>query len=222
MKTAIILGATGLVGGLVLQLLLEDDRYKKVIVFSRRACGVKHAKLEEHFVDLFNLESSSNQFKADVVFCCVGTTKAKTPDKDIYTNIDYGIPVMAAQMCKRNNINTFIVVSALGANVNSSVFYSRLKGDMEHDVLDQKVENTFLLQPSLIAGNREEKRLGESLAKWLMRVINPLLVGKLKKYQSIKPETIARAMVWLDNNVYNEKRIPSDKIKSIANLNDRN
>ncbi|GAA4305177.1 NAD(P)H-binding protein [Aestuariibaculum suncheonense] len=222
MKTAIILGATGLVGGLVLQLLLEDDRYEKVIVFSRRSCGVKHAKLEEYIVDLFNLEVSSGRFKADVVFCCVGTTKAKTPDQDMYTKVDYGIPVMAAQMCKRSNINTFIVVSALGAHVNSSVFYSRLKGDMERDVLAQKIENTFLLQPSLIAGNREEKRLGESLAKWVMRVINPLLIGKLKKYQSIEPETIARAMVWLDNNIYKENRIPSDKIKSIANLNDRN
>lgn len=205
-----------MVGDLVLKQLLNDNRYAKVIVFGRRSCGVQHTKFEERIVDLFNLETNADKFKADVVFCCIGTTKAKTPKTETYAKIDYGIPVAAAKLCKRNNIETFIVISALGANPNSSVFYTRLKGEMERDVLAQNIKNTFLLQPSIIGGNRQEKRSGEFIAKNAMRIVNPFLIGVLKKYRAIKPETIAAAMIWLDNNVYSEKRIPSDKIKALV------
>ena len=109
MKTAIILGATGLTGSLLLEKLLKDPSFEKIKLFSRSSFGKKSPKIEEHLIDMLQLENYSEDFKADVVFCCIGTTKAKTPDKEIYKKIDYGIPVTAAKLAKENNIKTFIV-----------------------------------------------------------------------------------------------------------------
>jgi len=215
-KTAIILGATGLTGGLLLEELLIDNRYQKIKLFSRTSCGLKHDKIEEHLIDLFELLSHKNTFYADEVFCCIGTTKAKTPDEEQYLQIDYGIPVMAAQLCKVNDINTFVVVSALGADKKSKVFYNRTKGRMEEAVLLEHIKNTYILQPSLIDGNRNEKRIGESLAKIFMKLINPLLFGSLSIYKSIHPITIAKSMVILANSSQPSGRILSDDIKKIV------
>src|SRR5690606_39983605 len=157
-KTAIILGATGLTGNILLQTLLEDDRYGLIVLFSRNTIGSNNPKVKEYLIDLFELHRYEQEFKADEVFCCIGTTKAKTPDKQTYKSIDYGIPVSAARLCKINNIHTFIVVSALGANTKSSFFYNRIKGIMEKEALNYGIKNTNILQPSLIERQRREKR----------------------------------------------------------------
>lgn len=216
-KTAIILGATGLTGGLLLEQLLNDNRYDKIKLFSRSASLIKHPKIEEHLVALFELKSHQENFTADVVFCCIGTTKAKTPDQETYLNIDYGIPVSAAEIAKENGIKTFIAISALGADKNSKVFYNRTKGRMEQAVLAEQITHTYLLQPSLIGGSRDEKRLGEKLAKIAMTLLNPFLMGSLAKYKSIEPETIAKCMVFLDNNSYPSNRVVSNEISQIGN-----
>jgi len=172
MKTAILLGATGLTGGILLQKLLNDPRYGQIILFSRTSVKIKNSKIEEHLVDLFQLEKYKEQFNADQVFCCIGTTKSNTPNKETYRKIDYGIPVTAAKLCKENGISTFAVISALGANPDSGMFYNKIKGEMQRDVLAQKIKNTYFFQPSLIAGDREEKRFLENLAKQSMKILN--------------------------------------------------
>ncbi|WP_299246179.1 nucleoside-diphosphate sugar epimerase [uncultured Aquimarina sp.] len=214
-KTAIILGATGLTGSILLDSLLDDDRYSKIKLFSRKTVGISHSKIEEHLINMLQLKTIAVDFIGDEVFCCIGTTNAKTPDKGLYRTIDYGIPVTAAQLCKQNNIKTFIVISALGADTKSRVFYNRTKGEMEETVLSLEIPKTHILQPSLISGKRDEKRTGEYFFKQLMKVINPLLLGSLKKYRSIHPETIVSAMIWLANNEFNGKRVVSDEIKVI-------
>lgn len=216
MKTAIILGATGLTGGLLLDMLLKDDRYSTIKLFSRSSIGSPNPKIEEHLIDLLELEKYGNQFTADEVYCCIGTTKSKTPDEDLYKKIDYGIPVTAARLAKKNNIQKFLVISSLGADVDSKVFYSRIKGEMERDVLYEEIPETYIFEPSLIAGHRKEKRTFESLGKNVMKIVNHLLIGPLKKYRSIHPETIVSAMIKVANNGYNKKRIESDEIKAIA------
>lgn len=216
-KTAILLGITGLIGNALAKNILEDSRYDKLISFHRRKSGIVHPKLEEHIVDLFELEKYAEQFKGDVVFCCIGTTQAKTDDKETYKKIDYGIPVSAAKLSAYNNIPKFIAISALGANPSSNVFYNKTKGEMERDVLKQNVNETYFLQPSLLAGDREEQRTLEKLAIGAFKVLNPLLIGPLKKYQSIKPEPIVATMQYLAFNTYSEIRIESDEIKKIAN-----
>jgi len=214
-KTAIILGATGLTGRILLDSLLDDNRYSKIKLFSRKTIGISHPKIEEHLINMLQLKTVASDFIGDEVFCCIGTTNAKTPDKGLYRTIDYGIPVTAAQLCEQNNIKTFIVISALGADSKSRVFYNRTKGEMEETVLSLEIPKTHILQPSLISGKRDEKRTGEYFFKQLMKVINPLLLGSLKKYRSIHPETIVSAMIWLANNEFNSKRVVSDEIKVI-------
>lgn len=215
MKTAIILGATGLTGGILLQKLLKDDRYNKIKLFSRKSVGISHPKIKEYVVNMLQLTDHAADFIGNEVFCCIGTTNAKTPDKGLYRSIDYGIPVTAAELCILNNIHTFIVLSALGADSTSNVFYNRTKGEMEEAVLDLETSKTHILQPSLIGGKRNEKRAGEYFFKLLMKLIDPLLIGSFKKYRSINPETIVSAMIWLANNKSNRKRIVSDEIKEI-------
>ncbi|WP_163516181.1 NAD(P)H-binding protein [Gelidibacter japonicus] len=216
-KTAIVLGATGLTGNILLKMLLEDERYGQVTVFGRNSCNIKHPKLEEYIIDLFELSHYANKFKADEVFCCIGTTKAKTSNKEIYTKIDYGIPVEAAKLCKANEIGTFVVISALGAKKKSKIFYNRIKGKMEVAVLEQQIPNTYILQPSLISGKREEFRLGEYVFNALMSLFKPMFrFGGLKRYKPIAPETIAKCMIWVTNNAYQSGRIESEIIQELG------
>lgn len=212
-KTAIILGATGLTGSILLDKLLKDSSYEKIKLFSRSSVKIDSPKIEEHLLDLFELEKYSEVFKADVIFCCIGTTKAKTPDKNTYHKIDYGIPVTAAKLAKQNGIKTYMVISALGSNSNSSIFYNKTKGEMERDVLAEEIENTYILQPSLIVGSRNEGRLGEGAATVFMKAFDFLIP---KKYKAIQAATIAEAMIVLADKGYSKQRIPSDEIKNLC------
>ncbi|AUC84021.1 nucleoside-diphosphate sugar epimerase [Polaribacter sp. ALD11] len=216
-KTAIILGATGLTGSLLLEKLIADKSYQKIKLFSRSAVTITSDKIEEHLIDLLKLEDSKNEFIADEVFCCIGTTASKTKDKELYKSIDYGIPVTAAKLAKQNNIHTFVVMSSMGADAKSSVFYNRTKGEMEQAVLQQKIAHTFIVRPSLIGGDRKEFRFGEKIGQGILKVLNPLLIGGLKKYRMIHPEKIASCMQILANKHDAETIISSDKILTIVN-----
>ncbi len=215
-KTAILLGASGATGNELLQILLADARYNKVKLFSRSRTDIANPKVEEHIIDMFKLENHTADFKGNDVFCCIGTTKAKTPDKETYRKIDLGIPTTAAKLAKANNINTFIVISAIGANKDSGIFYNRIKGEMQEAVIAQQIPNTHIVQPSLIVAERKENRFAEELATVFMKALNPLLWGGAAKYKSISARTIAKAMVWLANNNYNETIIVSDKVSILA------
>ena len=216
MKTAIILGATGLTGSILMEKLLQDDRYDKVKIFGRHSVERAEEKIDEYLVDLFDLEKERKDFTGDEVFCCIGTTQAKTPDEEMYRKIDYGIPVMAARLANQNSIPRFLVISALGADESSSFFYNRTKGEMERDVLSQNIEQTYIFQPSLIAGKRQEKRPLENAWKQVMKVGDHLLIGPLKKYRSIHASAIAEAMIYVANNPYSATRIESKEIREIA------
>lgn len=213
-KKAILIGATGLTGSLVLRKILADSAYSKVIVFTRSPTGCRHPKLEEHRVDLFDLELYKDIYKADVVFCCIGTTKSKTPDPTLYKKIDYGIPLAAARLAKENKISKFIVISALKANVNSLFFYNRVKGEMQQQVLQQTIEYTHILQPSLIIGKRKDRRIGEGMAIAFFQIFGFLIP---KKYKAIPADTIANAMLYLANSNFKKTIITSDEILVIGN-----
>ena len=219
-KTAIILGATGLTGHILLQKLIEDDRYDCIKLFSRSKIEGLPNKVTQVIADLFKLNQYKADFKADEVYCCIGTTAKKTPDKDLYKQIDYGIPVAAAKLSKENNIATFTVVSAMGANKNSRVFYNKTKGEMEYGVLQQNIKNTFILRPSLIGGARVESRPLEKIGLAIFKIIDFLLIGKLKQYKIIPPESIAQAMINLSNSTnYSEVIVTSSDIKEIGKTN---
>ena len=217
-KTAILLGATGLTGRLLLDRLIADDNYSCIKLFSRRASGNSSPKIKEFIGDVIQLEQFKNDFTADEVFCCVGTTSAKTKDRTVYRAIDYGIPVTASKLAKENRIPTFLVISSMGANAGSKIFYSRTKGEMEQAVLDQKIPHTYILRPSLILGERSERRMGESIGASIMRLSAPLLLGKAKKYRAIEADTIAAAMISLAKSEYQEQIVPSDVIQVLSNI----
>ncbi len=211
-KTAIILGGTGLTGSLVLKILLNDERYDCVKLFSRNSVGQKHPKLKEFLVDVLGLELVKSDFTGDEVYCCIGTTKKKTPDKDLYTRIDFGIPAKAAKLCAENGVHTMSVISAIGADSKSKIFYNRTKGDMEQAVLNSGIERTYILRPSLITGARKEKRFGEKLGSVVFKILSPLLIGSLRKYRGVKGERIANRMVQLANSDASSKFVESNEI----------
>jgi uncharacterized protein YbjT (DUF2867 family) len=215
-KTAIIIGATGLTGRLLLTRLVADDSYTSIKLFSRRVSGNKSPKIKEFIGDVLQLESFKNDFTADEVFCCIGTTSAKTKDRTVYKAIDFGIPFTASKMAKENNIPTFVVMSSLGANPKSNVFYSRTKGEMEQAVLNQKIPNTYILRPSLIMGERDKSRIGESVGALLLKVTTVFLVGRLKKYRAIEADCIALAMVSIAKSKPDTQIVNSDTIQEFG------
>ncbi len=217
-KTAILLGASGLTGKHLLAALVADENYDNIKLFSRKKTENKSSKVNEIVGDLLSLENFKLDFIADEVYCCIGTTTKKTPDKKQYKNIDFGIPVAVAKLAKKNHIPTFIVVSAMGAKTKSSIFYNKTKGEMEQAVLSEKIPHTYILRPSIIGGNRDEKRPVEKIGIAIFKLLKPLMVGKLKKYQIIEAENIAKAMVYLANNIPEIQIIESDKIQELALL----
>ena len=215
-KTAIILGATGLTGSILLEKLIHDERYKTIKLFSRKEIDGLPSKVNQYVGNMLDLESFKVDFTGDEVYCCIGTTAKKTPDKALYTAIDYGIPVAAAKLSKDNGIHTLLVVSALGANAKSSIFYNKTKGEMERDVLLEKIKNTHILQPSIIGGKRNEQRIGEKIGLAIFKLMQPLFFGGLKKYKITEAEHIAQAMINLANSSSKKQFIASHDIEVLA------
>lgn len=221
-KTAIILGATGLTGGILLQKLLNDDRYGSVKLFSRNSTSIDHSKITEFIVDLLRLEESGADFTGDEVFVCIGTTKKKTPDESKYYQIDFGIPVAAAKLCALNGIDSYAVISSIGASAKSRGFYLRTKGEMEEAVLASGIKRCYVLRPSLIVGDRKELRFIEKLSAGLMWFFNLFMIGGWRKYRSIKASCIAEAMIRLVNDGAESGVVESDEIQEMANRKDTN
>jgi uncharacterized protein YbjT (DUF2867 family) len=217
-KTAIIIGATGLTGNLLLQKLIDDTRYDSIKLFSRKKTEGLPSKVKQFIGNILELENFKEDFIADELFVCIGTTAKKTPDKTAYKNIDYGIPVAAAKLAKENNIPTFLVVSAMGANAKSNVFYNKTKGEMEQAVISENIPNTYILRPSIIGGNRNENRPMEKIGAAIFKLLQPLMLGKLKKYRLIEAENIAKAMIYLAKQKPAFHIIESDKIQELALL----
>ena len=217
-KTAIILGASGLTGSILLEKLILDNRYEKIKLFSRKKIENQPEKVIQYIGNIIELEQFKEVFTGDEVFCCIGTTTKKTPNKSIYKSIDYGIPAKAAQLAKKNNITTFVVISALGANPKSSICYNRTKGEMEKEVQQQNIKKTYILQPSIIGGNRKENRTGEKMALAVFKLLNPLFIGKLKKYKIINASDIAQTMLNLANSDEISQTLTSDKIKEFSKI----
>ncbi|MGB3606186.1 NAD(P)H-binding protein [Psychroserpens sp.] len=219
-KTAIILGASGLTGGHILKKLIDDDRYETIKLFSRSKLEGQPEKVEQYIGDLLDMEQFTSHFTADEVYCCIGTTKRKTPDKTLYKKIDCGIPVSAAKLAKANNIDTFLVMSSMGADKDSSTFYTKVKGEMEASVRQQKIKHTYLFRPTLIGGDRDDKRILENIELLLFKAIKPILIGFLRKYRITKAETIAKAMIFLANTQNDfEVIVTSEAIQKLGNTN---
>ncbi len=199
MKTAVIFGATGLVGSFLLRDLLDHPDYGQVIAFARRDLGIDHPKLKMRIGDFNTLAASNEPLQADEVFIALGSTVRKTPDKQEYYRIDHDYPVLAARRAQEGGATSAFVVSAVGANAASGTFYLRTKGEMERDILALGAKQTCIFRPSLIVGHRNETRPMESAAAVIWPALQPLLFGGLEKYRAMTAENIARALVSAAN-----------------------
>nr|WP_042291370.1 NAD-dependent epimerase/dehydratase family protein [Nonlabens ulvanivorans] len=216
--SAVVIGATGLTGSKLIELLFENEQYDRVITLSRKRTKLNHRKHESHIVDLFDPATYTDFLKADHLFICTGTTQAKTPDKDEYYRIEHDLPVQVAEVALNNGVQKVIAISALGANANSKFMYNRGKGEMERDIVKLGFEESYFVQPALIGGDREEQRKFESAWKKFQKLIDPLFIGFFKKYRTIEPETIAQSMIYVAIKGYAKSKIESDELKTIASL----
>jgi uncharacterized protein YbjT (DUF2867 family) len=196
-KNVLLIGASGLIGSELVQLLLRDDKIKTVKVFVRKSLAITDQKLIEILVNFERLEDFKHEFQGDALFCCIGTTRNKTPDLVAYKAIDYGIVLAAANLARKHQVPQVHLVSAIGAAVSSKIFYNRLKGEIEKDVLKLDFPTTVIYQPAMLIGKRIESRPAEFIAQKLMPFFDVFLLGKAQKYHSIKAKKVAESM--LDN-----------------------
>ena len=194
MKTALIIGSSGLVGKQLLSLLLESKDYNKVIAFNKREMGLNHLKLTQHLIDFENISSYKNLIIGDDFFCTIGTTIKKAGSKKAFRKVDFSYPKQFAEIAKTNNIKHFLIVSSLGADANSSNFYLKTKGEIEQFLININFESVSIFRPSILKGNRAEFRLGEKIGLTIMNLFSFLFIGKLKKYKPIESETVAKGM----------------------------
>jgi uncharacterized protein YbjT (DUF2867 family) len=195
MKTAIIIGATGLTGKALLYQLLEDKQFSTVILFLRKDLNISHPKLVQHCIDFNALETYKDLIKGDVVFCCMGTTIKVAGSQEAFKKVDYTYPTEFAKIAKQNNVTTFCLQSSLGANSKSNNFYLKVKGETEDYLRALNFVSFTSFRPSMLLGNRAEFRIGETIGKIVMQGLSFMFIGKLKRYKAIHVNQVASAMI---------------------------
>ena len=201
-KTATIIGSSGMIGTYLFNLLLQDKSFETIRIIVRHNTTKAAANLEVKLIDFENEAAFKSAIDgSDTVFCCIGTTQKNVKgDKALYRKIDVDIAVNAARYCKATNCQKFVIVSAVGANSKSSNFYLQLKGEMESAVKATKIKAIHIMQPSMLLGDRNEKRLGESIGQTVMKLFSFLLIGKAQKYKPIHGNVLAQAMLNVSKN----------------------
>jgi uncharacterized protein YbjT (DUF2867 family) len=191
--TALLIGASGLVGSQLLSQLCEDARFGKVIAFGRRALDRAHPKLEARVIDFAAPESWSSLVKGDVAFSSLGTTSSQAGSQEAQKKVDYDYQFAFAQAAAKNGVPAYVLISAASANAGSRMFYSRIKGELDRDVQALGFERVRILRPSLLGGDRKQARTGEKIGSALLGAVNAL--GIARKYREINADVVARAMI---------------------------
>ncbi len=215
-KHAVLAGASGLVGERCLVRLLNHEAYDQVTVFSRRPLALSHAKLRVDLVDFEALKSVGEH--CDDVFCCLGTTIGKAGSREAFTRVDHDFPLALAGLGRSAGAQQFLMVSALGADAKSRVFYNRIKGETERDIAALGLPKVIFMRPSILLGERRENRPAEKAGILAGRLIAPLLVGALRKYRPIAADDVAAAMLYAANHDLNSGPVDSDRIVRLALL----
>lgn len=209
-RTALLVGATGLVGSFLLQRLLAAELYVRVIVWARRGIGQAHPKMRPEIVDFERL--AERRVEANDVFCCLGTTIKQAGSQQAFRRVDHDYPVALARAGARDKAQRLLVVSALGANANSRVFYNRVKGEMEQAVRAAGVPRTLVFRPSLLSGPRAEERFGEEVGQAIGTVLGPLL----GRFRPIHGDLVAAAMFNAAARDMTSQAFESDAIRKIG------
>lgn len=204
-KTAIVTGATGLIGNLLVQALLNDGTFDKVRAIVRKPLLIQDSRLENVVVSFEDDPALEQALQGDVLFCCIGTTIKKAGSQAAFTAVDHDIPVKTGAIALRNGVSQYHLVSSVGAKAHASNFYLRTKGQTEEALIRQGFPSLFIYRPSMLMGSRKEVRFGEQVAQLLMPVFSFLLKGRWRKYRPVKAETVALCM--LENAKNGEKGV---------------
>ncbi|GAB3313834.1 oxidoreductase [Larkinella ripae] len=188
-KTALVVGATGLIGNVLTHRLVDSAAYEKVKVLVRHSLGWQHPRLQEIQYDFDHPNGLLVQ--ADDVFCCLGTTMKQAGSREAFQKVDYQYPLDVAKRALVNQANQFLLVSSMGANPGSTFFYNRVKGELERDITALNYPTFLIFRPSLLLGDRKEFRLGERIGEGLMKLLNPLIPAR---YKGVRAESVANAM----------------------------
>jgi uncharacterized protein YbjT (DUF2867 family) len=196
---AIIIGATGLVGNLILKEVLNDNDFSEVRIFVRKSTGIVNPKLKEFVSPMNDIVFLSSEIQGDVLFNAMGTTLKKAGSKEEQQRIDRDLPIAFARNASENGVKLMLNVSSVGANMNSG-FYLKTKAEMENGTGEFFPGRVFHFRPGFLAGNRKEFRFFEKIAFGVMKAIDPVLTGSSKKYRSMPVDKLAKAMVGLSKN----------------------
>ena len=217
MRTALIFGSSGLVGGHLLNQLIKDTNYSKIKLFVRSVPKISDPKVEIIKTDFNDLENHKEDIKGDDCFFCIGTTKKNSPDKDEYRRVELDLPKQIAQITKSNSVNSFVFVSSGYADPNSSGDYLKFKGLVEEELKRLSFNKLGIMRPSFLIGDRKEKRLGEKLGIFVFKLLSPLFLGPLKKMKPIQSEKVAKAMIKISNGDFRQQVFESNEIVEISN-----
>ena len=215
MKTALLFGASGLVGGHLLNQLISNNNYSKIKVFVRSVPEIIDPKIEIIETDFNNLENHKEDIKGDDSFYCIGTTKQNSSDKNEYKRVELEIPKQIAQIAKANSVNSFVFVSSGYADPKSSGDYLKFKGEVEEELKRLNFPKLGIMRPSFLLGNRKEKRVGEKIGIFVFKLLSPLFLGPLKKMRPIHSEIVAKAMIAIVQNENQQMIFESNEISEI-------
>ena len=216
MKTALLFGSTGLVGGHVLNYLIQNSNYSKIKLFVRSFTGINNPKIEIIKTDFNNLNKHAEDIKGDECFFCIGTTKKKSPNKNEYQKIELDIPKKIAQIAKSNSVKSFFFVSSGYANPKSSGEYLKLKGLVEEEIKNLNFDKIGIMRPSFLLGERQEERVGEKFGIIIFKLLTPILIGSFRKMRPIQSEIVARAMIKLANENIDQSVFESNEISNLV------
>ena len=212
MKTALVFGSSGLIGGHLLYQLIENDNYNKIKLFVRSETVIKETKIEIIKTNFSDLENHKEDIKGDDCFLCIGTTKQNSPDKNEYKKVELDIPKKIAQIARANLVNSFIFVSSIYANPKSSGDYVKFKGLVEEELKRLNFSKLGILRPSFLMGKRKENRVGEKIGIFAFSALSPLLFGPFKKMRPISSENVAKAMIKIAKENLQKITFESDEI----------
>ena len=216
MKTALIFGSSGLVGGQLLNKLIQNNNYSKIKVFIRSELEINDSKLDIIKTDFNNLKNHREDIKGDDCFFCIGTTKKNSPDKNEYRRVELDIPKEIAQIAKSNSVNSFAFVSSGYADAKSSGDYLKFKGLVEEELKNLNFSKLAIMRPSFLIGDRKEERVGEKIGIFLFKMLSPLFLGPLKKMKPIQSEIVARAMIRATNENLEKNIFESNEIVELV------
>ena len=216
MKTALVFGSSGLIGGHLLNQLIKDNKYSKIKLFIRTDPEISDPKVEVIKTNFNNLQNHKEDIKGDDCFFCIGTTKQNSPDKNEYRRVELDMPKEIAQIAKLNSVNSFVFVSSGYADPKSSGDYLKFKGEVEEELKKLNFPKLGIMRPSFLLGDRKEKRIGEKIGIFIFKLLSPLFLGPIKKMKPIHSATVAKAMIRTANENLEKNIFESNEIAELV------